>query len=211
MFSYLYHQAITGLSAAKKFLFKTAPDWIHERMSSYYNSTVNFFMRWWKKTKPKIDKTSQAATAIYTASSTFQLTIGILPIVLSVVTVLATVPLIHFILPSFLLEPYILYPTMLAISVYAGYSQYCESITRDKLDRQIIKDHTKIRELNHKVQMLEQRLAHIEQPENKKVISDIDAANHKFSPYGLRAKKPKTQHLEITSKQRPRKSANRTV
>lgn len=161
----------------------------------YWQIVRNFLDSQWQIWQPKIVRLKNATIAITTATTTLKLSIETTPIIFSMLTVLATVPLLGFILPSFLFEPAILFPLIFAISIYIGYYKYLELMERAKLDHQITTNQSKINTLFKKIDRLEKRLDkyHPEPP---------DSLHRQYKPTVTRARqryKP-TVHIASSSK-----------
>lgn len=124
---------------------------------------------WFEKIKNTI---KGIISFIWTLKTSFQL----MPVVLSALTILSAAPLIHHILPTFLLEPFVIIPTLLTISAYAGYTTYKDLITRAKLDKQI-EENQRINEgLLTRIKDLEKRLNRTSKRKNN-AMSKTDSAN----------------------------------
>jgi len=145
--------------------------------SQYWTMFYAFLHSQWEKWQPKVMRLKNAAIAITTATTTLKLSIETTPIIFSVLTVLATAPLLGYILPSFLFEPAILFPIIFGISVYVGYFKYLELMERAKLDHQITTNQSKIKTLFQKINRLEQRLER-HHPQQ----FDLPLSKHRYKP-----------------------------
>lgn len=184
----------------RDFLFKDLPEMLQKKweafclvavtyLTPYWNQAYAFLYNRWKKWQPKIDQLLHATIAISTATSTLKISIELTPIILSVATVLATAPLLSFILPQFLFEPYVLGPLLLGISCFAGYFKYRELVLRAKLDHQIKENQKQIVKHERQLKVLKKHVHHLEN-----MIPHLKAANMPIKeplhhPYLLRARK----------------------
>lgn len=123
-------------------------------LKSLLKSYAELLVRW----QPLFNRIYNAVSAFFTFSSTLKSAIHVLPVILSVMTVLSTAPLIHFILPSVLSEPLIIAPTLFAISIYAGISTYRDSVERARLDKLIVEGHRINQKLSLRIDKLEQKI-----------------------------------------------------
>lgn len=128
----------------------------------------------WKIWQPKIDRVKNAAIAITVATTTLKLSIETTPIIFSVLTVLATAPLLGFILPRFLFEPIILFPAIFVISIYVGYLKYRELVERARLDHQVMENLSTIRTLTERLAHLERTLGKRQTHGRFKACSPLD-------------------------------------
>jgi hypothetical protein len=110
--------------------------YVHDTYQWLWQKTTDYAKQKWLGLKPKVDNLTHTTIAIGTATNTLRITIQIIPIILSVLTVLATAPLINAILPAFIFETYVIFSILFLISAYVGYSKYNELVTRAKLDRE---------------------------------------------------------------------------
>jgi len=128
-----------------------------------YQSTKHFVVAKWQEYEPKIAKLTNITTAVTSATSTFQVTFGFLPIITSVLTIIAAAPLFNFLVPELLYSPYFYNPAIIMLSVFAGYMKYQELLDRAKLDRKIVKNEQMNEALNKTVDRLEKTLAQTKQ------------------------------------------------
>lgn len=112
----------------------------------------------WERWQPTIDRLINTSIAITATASTIKLSIQILPIVLSILTVLATAPFINAIMPAFFLNKTVIFFSLVGISAFVGYSKFQELVMRAKLDELTRYHQRKIRRLNHRLTALEQAL-----------------------------------------------------
>lgn len=119
----------------------------------------------WQELQPRLDNFVQTSFAISTATSTLQLTVQITPILLSALTVLATIPMLNALLPEILLNSTVLFFIMMGISACVGYGKFKELETRAKLDGQIEihekatkKHHQELRQLKRRLKECERML-----------------------------------------------------
>lgn len=151
----------------------------------------------WQELQPRLDNFVQTSFAISTATSTLQLTVQITPILLSALTVLATIPMLNDLLPEILLNSTALFFIMMAISAFAGYSRFKELETRAKLDGQIAvhekvtkKQQKQLIRLKKRLKECEQRLeapkssqTYLPLSEKKSEVVDQDVqSNHLDAP-----------------------------
>lgn len=108
----------------------------------------------WKKCKPQRDKLKRTFLAICAIASTFKVARQAIPIIMSIMTVLATLPLVSHLFPSFFftinLSSTLVFSILGVISIFAGYSQYKELKLRHELDAQITDNQQKIKDLQDK-------------------------------------------------------------
>jgi hypothetical protein len=150
-----------------------------------------------KSWQPVFDVISNAFNALVTFFSTLKSAIHVMPVILSIMTVLSTAPLFHFILPSVVLEPLIIAPVLLGISIFAGISTYRDSVERARLDKLIEEGQRLNQKLSHRIDRLESRLKrhsdlHETNTEPKKVYY---LRAHKKIPVE-QYQKPKALHTE---------------
>lgn len=166
-------------------------DFCHLLAKELYKSLVALKASW----QPWIDRITNAIKGVLTFASTLKTSFQIMPIVLSTLTILSAAPLIHHILPSFLLEPIVTIPTLLAISIYAGYSTYRDLVTREKLDQQITENKRINEKLITRISNLEKKLDNVSKQKNKSNPAfTTHSANN--SHYFLRNRQSKTNQTE---------------
>ncbi|MBN9287703.1 MAG: hypothetical protein BGO43_02810 [Gammaproteobacteria bacterium 39-13] len=166
-------------------------DFCHLLAKELYKSLVALKASW----QPWIDRITNAIKGVLSFASTLKTSFQIMPIVLSTLTILSAAPLIHHILPSFLLEPIVTIPTLLAISIYAGYSTYRDLITREKLDQQITENKRINEKLITRISNLEKKLDNVSKQKNKSNTAfTTHSTNH--SHYFLRNRQSKTNQTE---------------
>ena len=128
-----------------------------------YQSTKHFVATKLEKYQPKLARVTNITTAVTSATSTFQVTFGFLPIITSILTIVAAAPLFNFLVPNFLYSPYFYYPAIIGLSAFAGYMKYQELIERAKLDHKITENEKTTEGLSKTVTRLEKALAKTEQ------------------------------------------------
>ncbi|HRE31293.1 MAG TPA: hypothetical protein PLD88_04900, partial [Candidatus Berkiella sp.] len=97
----------------------------------------SFFTNQWELYQPQVSTFTNYTSAAGSATSTFKLTIEVMPIAMTVITVIAAAPVLNFLVPELLFSPFFYIPAIIGISIMAGYMKYQELIERAKLDRQI--------------------------------------------------------------------------
>lgn len=128
-----------------------------------YESTHHYVTTKLKQYQPKLASLTNITTAVTSATSTFQVTFGFLPIITSVLTIIAAAPLFNFLVPNFLYSPYFYYPAIIGLSAFAGYMKYQELIDRAKLDHKILENEKMNDALNKTVSRLETALIKTQQ------------------------------------------------
>lgn len=91
----------------------------------------------WQQYESKIAKITNITMAASSATSTFTLTLSILPIIASMLTIVAAAPLFSFLIPELIYSPFFYYPAIIGLSAIAGYMTYHSQVERAKLDHQI--------------------------------------------------------------------------
>lgn len=158
--------------------------------------------------QPWIDKIKNAIKGVISFVSTLKTSFQVMPVVLSTLTVLSAAPLFQHILPSFLLEPIVIIPTLLAISLYAGYSTYKDLITRAELDKQIEENQRINTGLVNKLAALEKKLEKI----SKGTIQTLDkASSTNQAHYFLRRNDSKTPSKSPAKLTHPVKRKNKII
>jgi cell division protein FtsL len=148
---------------------------------------------------------SNIFSTLYSFVTTLQYSFQVIPILLSALTVLSTVPLIHYLLPSFLAESYVLAPLLVAISIYAAYYTYSELTHRAKLDKQIEKNRLKNKELKQQNNQLSKKLDN-QIKEHKNITNALKSKMTKLEK-SLKIKVPAT--IKETPLQRPRRKCRK--
>lgn len=136
--------------------------YIHACISHYRQQFSFYARRKWRTWRPRIDRVLHASMAISTATSTFKLSVEIIPIILSVLTVIATAPLLSGIMPAFVFDQSVIFFTVLTIAGIAGYQKFRELALRAKLDLQIKKNTSQGKKFKNKIQGLTIRLQKLE-------------------------------------------------
>lgn len=133
-------------------------------LKALIKSYAELLVRW----QPFFDWISKTFNALVTFISTLKSAIHVMPVILSVMTVLSTAPLFHFVLPGFMAEPLVIAPVLLGISIFAGISAYRDSIERTRLDKLIVEGQRINQKLCHRIDKLEHQIKkHSSLPETK--------------------------------------------
>jgi hypothetical protein len=157
--------------------FSTYRKKIKQNSFTHFNRLKDQLQQAWEHWKPSINKLIQASIVISTITSAFNMAIKIAPIIFSVLSVLATAPLMSAIIPNFLLHKTSIMLILSGISIFAGYHKYYALIKRAELDRQIRRNQEEIRQLKAKLEKirlytphhtyyLRQRIRHISHDKN---------------------------------------------
>lgn len=112
----------------------------------------------WKHTESTRELITQGGIALYTSFSAFKSTIEMIPLIVSVLTVLATAPLLSYFLPTLLFDTTIMVLILASISGLVGYHKYHELKLRAELDKQTTKQGEDIKELNEKLELITSEL-----------------------------------------------------
>lgn len=138
-------------------------------LKNHAHTVATFFQIQWQKWKPEIDKLIRAIIAILAVASTFKFALQTIPIVVSMLTIVATLPLVSYLFPSFFfttsLNSTLIFSVIGVISTFVGYSKYKELILRNDLDTQIRENKQQITNLAKKIQeieVLQERIANLE-------------------------------------------------
>ena len=129
-------------------------------INATWQSLKSYFINLWEINKPKVDKLSQATTVAITATSTFMTAVDMMPIMLSILPILAGIPLIGLILPEFFLTNAVLATMMVGISAFAGYLKYLELQERATLDHTIADNQCRIKALETELKQLQSHHQH---------------------------------------------------
>lgn len=128
-------------------------------LKNHAHTVATFFQIQWQKWKPEIDKLIRAIIAILAVASTFKFALQTIPIVVSMLTVVATLPLVSYLFPSFFfttsLNSTLIFSVIGLISTFVGYSKYKELILRNDLDTQTRENKQQIETLAKKLQEIE--------------------------------------------------------
>lgn len=151
----------------------------------------HFLRALWEKAKPKMDKVLRAAIAISTIASTFKIALQTVPIVVSVLTVLATLPLANYLFPSFFfttsLNSTLMFSVLGMISTFVGYSKYKELILRNELDTQTLQNKKQMNLLQNQIDDLTLKVQHLEETllRSPLFLPSQTASNENGLPNGL--------------------------
>lgn len=132
---------------------------IQNALKSAYNKTTHYVITRWDKYHSQIEKFTHYSVAAKSATTTFHFTIGLLPILGTMLTTLAGVQFLSFLVPNFLYSPYFYIPLFIGVSGLAGYMNYKDQIERAKLDHQILENKQTNEKLGKTIEQLEKALA----------------------------------------------------
>lgn len=166
---------IEALIMAKQNQQQTRRQRAKNRENTAWQWVKSFFVAKWELYQSQVEKFSTYTSAATSATSTFMLTIEVMPIAMSILTVIAAAPLLNFLVPEILFSPYFYIPAIISVSAMVGYMKYQELIERAKLDRQIHQNQLINEKLEKTVASLEKALTstqcawdqHSKQCENK--------------------------------------------
>ncbi|MCS5712211.1 hypothetical protein [Candidatus Berkiella aquae] len=127
--------------------------------ATYWRWIKSFFTNQWEIYQPQVATFTNYTSAAGSATSTFMLTIEVMPIAMAVITVIAAAPVLNFLVPELLFSPFFYVPAIIGISIMAGYMKYQELMERAKLDRQIHQNQLINEKLEQAVASLEKELA----------------------------------------------------
>lgn len=109
----------------------------------------------WQKYQPLVDKITMWSIAANTSASALRVTIQVMPIVLSIFTILGSgIPLIGFLFPEFVMTEAVLITLILGVSFLAGYIEYKKQLKRAELDAQTLEHQAEIDSLKAEVKSL---------------------------------------------------------
>lgn len=132
---------------------------IQNTLSDVYNKTTHYVITTWDKYHSQIQKFTHYTMAAKSATTTFNFSIGLLPILGTMLTTLAGVQFLQFLVPEFLYSPYFYIPLFLGIAGFTGYMNYKDQIERAKLDHQILENKQTNEKLSKTIEQLEKTLA----------------------------------------------------
>ncbi len=163
-------------TALSKFLvfIKTSYDVVKLFFQLFFKELGFNFTEQKKKWQSAIDLMTNTASATQTFFTTLNTSLKVVPIIFSILAVLSTVPLLHFALPSIIVEPLVIYPVLLGISIYAGYSTYKDLVERARLDALIEVNAAENKKLNDKIQTLEKTLKNLTQGASNDAVVAVD-------------------------------------
>lgn len=122
---------------------------------SYWNRVSDSATETQQKVKPLVNTTYQAGIAIYTFYTTALISISILPLVISTMTLFATIPFF-----SDLTAPYI-YGVGLIVASAAGYFKYQDVKRREYLDEQTEDNKVQIERLTKELSLAKAKLTRV--------------------------------------------------
>lgn len=113
---------------------------IQNAIENKYNKATHYVISTWDKYRTQIEKFTHYTMAAKSATTTFHFSIGLLPILGSMLTTLAGIQFLQFLVPEFLYSPFFYFPLFIGVSGLAGYKNYKDQIERAKLDHQIVEN-----------------------------------------------------------------------
>jgi hypothetical protein len=123
-----------------------------------YQKTKAYIQQKWQLLEPKFRGWTRISKAATTATSTMKFSFDTLPILGTVLTVVAAIPLFDFLVPSFLYSPFFYYPVIIGLSAFFGYMKYQEMFERAQLDTKITENEKINEKLAKTITMLEKSL-----------------------------------------------------
>jgi len=186
-----WRQALSAGFSRLKIFFSPFFNVIQQQTARYRQALKWLGGKLWAYSRPALDKLAQALLALIAIASTFKFSIQVAPIVLSIITVLATVPLFSYVLPQFLFAPSFLAPSLVMISCFAGYHKYRELVLRAQVYDAVEKNQCALKKLEETVLAL--TLRH-EQLENE-IMLGVDELERSFEP-ALPESQPENQEDE---------------
>lgn len=115
----------------------------------------------WDRAKPTIERLTQAGIALHTSFSAFKSTLEMVPIIFAGLSILATAPLLSYLMPAMLFDTTVMMLVLAGISGVVGYSKYHELKLRSELDAQTRKQGRKIEKLSNKLSAVQMQLKDI--------------------------------------------------
>lgn len=162
-----------------QFLENTKP--LLTTISNYLSEKL---LKMWNKAIPIIERIIQTGIALYTSFSAYRSTVELLPVLFSGgLTILATAPLLSYLLPSFLFNTTVMFLLLGTISGLVGYYKFHELKLRKELDTKTQSHGRKISRLNEQLKSITKELTEL----RTQLIRTENSSTVRVNGYSLRA------------------------